>query len=198
MSQPVAIFTPPDDFDAVALARSTRKALKVLLPWCRLSNSYVSFTPRFATFFEASYSSELTFTGSISTQALAYAKAIGFSVVAAQNGFDVAEEAVSLGNLIPISTEDQHKRYLEGMLELAKKGHDNASKTLQTFRGVREKVLAVCRLFLCDPLVLTLSGQLLQKVEPGHEKVEFKFSIHVDDQSMSILLHLCCYTYSLQ
>ena len=80
-------------------------------------------------------------------QARAYVNAIDFSVVAAQNGFTVAEEAISLRDLIPISTPDELRHYLERMLNLAKKDHDNANKTLQRFRDVRYNVFTVCRLF---------------------------------------------------
>ena len=155
-------------------------------------------TPNSQLFFEASYSSEFTFAGAISTQAVAYVNAIGLSVAAAQNGFTVAEEAISLGEHIHKRTPEELKTYLVGMLRWARKGRDNANETCQTFRDVRQKVLAVCRWFLCCLLVLICSGQLLQKVEPGHENVEFKFSIHDNDQSMSMFLHLCYYTYSLQ
>jgi len=194
----VATFSPPDDFDAVALARSTDRALQVLLPWCQVHKSYVSSTPQFAVFLEALYSSELTFAGDIAAQAFAYVEAIDFSVVAAQNGFTVAEDAISLGDLIPISTPNQHQGYLEGMLKLARDGRNNAAKTLQTFRDVRKNVLAVCRLFLCCLLVLTCSGQLLRDVEPRHDEVEFKFSIHVNGQSMTILPSLYRYAHSEQ
>jgi len=198
MSQPVATFSPPDDFDAVALARSTNRALQVLLPWCQVHKSYASFTPQFAIFIEALYSSELTFAGDIAAQALAYVEAIHLSVVAAQNGFTVAEEAISLGDLIPISIPNQHQSYLEGMLTLARDGRNNATKTLQTFRDVRQKVLAVCRLFLCPSLVFTCSGQLLKKVKPEHEAVVFDFYIHINGRSMAISLYLYRYAHSEQ
>ena len=96
------------------------------------------------------HSSKLTFAGNIATHALAYVEAIGFSVVAAQKGFTVAEEAISFGELIDMSTPDQHHGYLAGMLDLAKEGHRNAAKTLETFRDVRKNVLAVGRLLFCS------------------------------------------------
>jgi len=192
----MATFDPPDEFNAEALARSADRALKVLLPWCQLPNSYVSFTPQFAIFIEASYRSELPFARDVAAQARAFVEAIDFSVVAAQNGLTVAEEDMS--DLIPIGTPDQLQSCLEGMLDFAKNGYDDANTTLQMFRGVRHNVLAVCRLFFCCPLVLTCSGQLLREVEPGHEEVESKFSIYVNGPSMSISLHLYRYTHSLQ
>jgi len=187
--------SPPEEFDAVALARSTDAAPKVLWPWCQLHNSYVPFHTPIRKFSYALYSSDLPFASAISAQARIYVNAINFSVVAVQLGFTIAEEAISLRDLIPVSTPNQHQSHLTGMLELARDGHNNATKALQMFRNVRRDVLAVCCLFFCRPLVLNCSGQLLRGVEPGHEEVEFKFSIHVNGQSMSkVCPSLCIYT----
>ena len=105
----------------------------------------------------ASYSSDLPFTRDITAQALAYVEAIDLSVVAAQLGFTVAEEAILLDNATS-STLDERNSYIEGMLNLAQQGHDIAAETLQTFRDVRKNVLAVGHLFLCCHLVFTCSG----------------------------------------
>jgi hypothetical protein len=146
-------------------------------------------TPNSHFFLEASYSSDLPFAKDIFAQARAYVNAIDFSVVAAQLGFTIAAEAISLEDLIPDSTPDELRHYLEGMLDFAKDGYDNANKTLETFRNVRRDVHAVGRFFFCCPLVFTCSGQLLEKIKPEHDTVMFEFSIHVDGESKSISLH---------
>jgi hypothetical protein len=102
-----------------------------------------------------------TFAKDIAAQALAYVGAIDFSIVAAQNGFNVTEEAIALGELIPISSPDQLQSYLVGMLKLAKHGHSNASKTLHTFRDVRQIVFAVGQLLLSYPFAFSFSSSAL-------------------------------------
>jgi hypothetical protein len=81
-------------------------------------------------------------------QALAYVGAINISMDAAQNGFTIAVEAISLSERIPTTPSDQHQSYLIGMLRLAQDGRSNAAKTLQMFRDVRKNVLAVRHVFL--------------------------------------------------
>jgi hypothetical protein len=96
--------------------------------------------------------------GDIAAQALAYVEAINFSVDAAQNGFTIAVEAITLIELIPHTPSDQHQSYLMGMLQLAQDGHNNAAKTLQMFRNVRTNVLAVCDLFLRYSIIFICSA----------------------------------------
>ena len=194
----MATFNYPDEFNAEALARSADRALQVLLPWTQLGKWYVSFASQFANFLEASYSSELAFAGEITALALSCVEAIDFSVVGARNGFAIVEEAIMLGDLHRNSNPDHHQSYLAAMLELAKGCHDNANTTLLAFRDLRVNVFKVCRLFLCFPLVLTCSGQLLKSVTHAYEMVMSEFSIHNNGQSMSGSLHLYCYTHSLQ
>jgi len=191
----MATFSPPDEFDAVALARSMDKALKILLPWCQLPNSYVSFTPQFVIFLEASYSFEFPFVGDIAALALSCVEAIKFSVVGARNGFAIVEETIILGDLNRNSTVDEHQSYLAGMLVLGKDFCKNAAEMVQRFRDVRSDIFEVCCLFLCCPLVLTCSDQLLRNVGPEHERVEFECSIHINGRSMSISLLLYRYAH---
>jgi hypothetical protein len=127
----------------------------------------------------------------IAAQALDYVGAIDLSVDAAQKAYSVAEEAVSLGALIPKSTLDEHQRYLVGMLELARNGHNIAVKTLQKFKGVREHVHAVGQLFFVYSPALSCCGQLLKQIKPENEGVIFEFAIYLNGRSMSVRLHLC-------
>jgi hypothetical protein len=102
------------------------------------------------------HSSRLSFASDIVEQARKYTKAIDLSVVAAQKAYTVAGEVLTLAEVIPLSTPEEHQRYLVGMVEYAKDGHDAVNRTLETFRGVRADILAVSRLFFfCHALVLT-------------------------------------------
>jgi hypothetical protein len=86
------------------------------------------------------HSSRLPFTNDIVRQARKYTDAIDLSVVAAQKAYTIAEDALSLARLIPTSTPNQHQRYLEGMLELARDGHGTVMRTLGTFKNVRADI----------------------------------------------------------
>jgi hypothetical protein len=146
-------YTAPEEVQyAVALAKSIGRAIQILTPWCQVRNSYVFFTHQLSIHFLDILDS--TVAGDIAAQALAYFEAINFSVDAAQNGFTAAVEAISLSELIPITSPDQHKSYLAGMLQLAQNGHNNTAKTLQMFRDIHKNVLEVCCLFLYYVLFL--------------------------------------------
>ena len=151
--------SPPEEFDAVALARSTDAAPKVLWPWCQLHNLYVPFHTPIRKFSYALYSSDLPFASAISAQARIYVNAIDFSVVAVQLGFTTAEEAISLRDLIPVSTPNYHQSHLTGMLELARDGHNNATKALQMFRNVRIEMFS--QYVVCSSVALSSSTVLV-------------------------------------
>ncbi|KAF8153808.1 hypothetical protein B0H34DRAFT_719215 [Crassisporium funariophilum] len=113
---------PPTDVNLDDLAQATLLAFELLAPWCRLH--YASLALQ-----------------SISEQALQYVKAIDFSVVAAQQGFMIADEAISFAELLPHSSPKDHHEYLLGMLAIADRGQQSAKLTVEKFRDVRTTVL---------------------------------------------------------
>jgi hypothetical protein len=137
----------PERCDVDALAKSTIRSLDLLIPWCQPSDTYVCRTSHSYVCSQKPHSPKLRFASEVVQQAHKYAEAIDLSVVAAQKAFTVAEEAISLGELIPTSTPDEHQSYLVDMLELAREGRETATKTLETFRDVRTDVESVGRLF---------------------------------------------------
>ncbi|KAF8153795.1 hypothetical protein B0H34DRAFT_809463 [Crassisporium funariophilum] len=119
-------FKAPEGIDLDALAKSTSLALALLVPWCKSDNqSYNALRP-------------------ISEQARAYVRAIDCSVVAAQQGYNVAEDAVTLCKSIRAQTSQQElDAYAKSMVELAKNGHSKAKEALDQFRTVRKDILAL-------------------------------------------------------
>jgi hypothetical protein len=79
----------------------------------------------------------------IVTRSLEYVGAINLSIAAAQAGFTVAEEVISLADIISTSTVPERLAYLKGMWELVKEARTNAENTHQTFRNIRQEVYSV-------------------------------------------------------
>jgi len=83
---------------------------------------------------------------SIKTQALHYVKAVDHSIIAAQHGYTIAEEALGFAELIEARNtvnEAVRQDYLRGMLETARRGEENANIALEKFRDVRKTVSKV-------------------------------------------------------
>ncbi|KDR78081.1 hypothetical protein GALMADRAFT_245068 [Galerina marginata CBS 339.88] len=123
MDQVLAFLESPRDLDTVALARSTEKALQIIMPWCQMQNV-----------------SELVVAKDIHNQALVYAQAIDFSVGAASMGFAIAEDALTLVEFIPQTTDEERQEFLEGIKELAQKGLANAKEAMKGFVNVRTTI----------------------------------------------------------
>ena len=75
---------------------------------------------------------------SIASQAQKYVRAIDCSVTAAQHGFNIATEALTLAEMIPKSTEKEHQAYLVGMMAMVLQGQGNAQQAYDSFRSVRK------------------------------------------------------------
>ncbi|KDR78018.1 hypothetical protein GALMADRAFT_138176 [Galerina marginata CBS 339.88] len=105
------------------LADSTFLAFKLLRPWCELESDYSSIA-----------------LNSIKCQAQAYVRAIDFSIMAAQHGFNIAEEVLNFASFIDEGTEVDRQEYLIGMLDIARRGEQNAVRSHNSFRDVRVKV----------------------------------------------------------
>jgi hypothetical protein len=73
-------------------------------------------------------------------------------LVAAQSGFTFAEEAITLGELIPSSDTKQQQRYINSMLKLAEEGRGHAADALEQVRDIRMKVYEVCCFSFCGDL----------------------------------------------
>ncbi|KAF8160640.1 hypothetical protein B0H34DRAFT_344990 [Crassisporium funariophilum] len=129
---PLAHPQSPSDLDK--LAESTQSAFKLLVPWCRGKNLPSALAP-------------------ISRQAILYVQAIDFSIVASQQGFTIAEDALSLstilkesGPVVDANTEVDLQEYLRGMLDLATKGHNMAIEAMEKFRGVSQTMRELLRI----------------------------------------------------
>jgi hypothetical protein len=74
-----------------------------------------------------------------------YAKAIDFSVAAAQDGFTVAEEALALVEYIEEATPEERKDFLLEMRKFSRKGREKASEAHERFVGVGRTIQEVPR-----------------------------------------------------
>ncbi|KAF4623075.1 hypothetical protein D9613_002353 [Agrocybe pediades] len=116
----IVVLNAPEIPELKALANSTSQSLKVLRPWCKAEHTSIALR-------------------SIKLQAQTYTKAIDFSIIAAEQGHTIAEEALGFAeNIDHVSfSEDQRQAYLRQMLEMAYKGESNAHKAHEKFREVR-------------------------------------------------------------
>jgi len=73
-----------------------------------------------------------------------YTRAIDYSVEAAYQGFTVAEDALSLAQLIQETTPEERTEFLKGMQEFAQRGHLKADEAHKRFMGVRTTIETVC------------------------------------------------------
>lgn len=81
-------------------------------------------------------------------QAQSYVKAIDYSIVAAQIGFNIAEEAINFFKVVESRTSEADlTSYLAGMWNMALNGHHNAQLALDEFKGVRTTIETVCIFF---------------------------------------------------
>lgn len=104
---------------------------------------------------------------SIKLQAQSYTKAIDFSIIAAEQGHTIAEEALGFAKNIDEAgfSDEERQSYLRGMLDMAYRGERNAQKAHEKFREVRstlERVSAFCYMNNGDHLLLS---SLLEKPE---------------------------------
>ena len=81
-------------------------------------------------------------------QAQSCVKAIDYSIVAAQIGFNIAEEAINFSKVVEARTSEADlTNYLAGMWNMAINGHQNAKLALDEFKCVRTTIEAVCIIF---------------------------------------------------
>lgn len=81
--------------------------------------------------------------GPIRTQAYEYAKAVDFSITAAQNGFDFCEDILAYAEDFDVTDEAVRQEALQDLWELAKQGSENAHRASWSFRGTRQTVSKV-------------------------------------------------------
>ena len=85
-----------------------------------------------------------------------YGGAIVLSISSAQVMFTVANEAKSLFDALRDGvTQDEIKKYLTGMSNLAQGGLEEIKKTLDVFRNVRADVISASTLVIVQELTLT-------------------------------------------
>lgn len=83
-------------------------------------------------------------------QAQSYIEAIDYSIIAAQNGFNIAEEAINFSKVAEARTSEADlTNYLVGMWNMALDGHRNAQLALDKFKDARTTIEAVCIAVLC-------------------------------------------------
>jgi len=136
-------FGTPGPIDPVKMANDTEKALKLLRPWWGLDNKdpYVlnqwSMTTRINPY-SLSNPRSLAAYIPISELASSYVRAIDSSVLAAQQGYNVSEDALQLANSLGNkSSPAEQKQYANSMLTLAHCAYKRAEKALQRFRDIR-------------------------------------------------------------
>ncbi|KAF8149924.1 hypothetical protein B0H34DRAFT_731754 [Crassisporium funariophilum] len=109
------------------LATSTKLALEVLAPWCKIKHP----------------SSPAVL--AICQEIKSYIRAINFSIKASQEGFNLAEEALLLADHLK-KPEQEHagklkvarQKYAKSIYELAVKGRKMAVESMNKFRDVRQ------------------------------------------------------------
>jgi len=89
----------------------------------------------------------------IASHAQEYVKAIEFSVIATQNGYNIATEALHLTEMSSDMSDIQtltagKQRYLE-LMDRAREGQNGAKQALQRFRDVRVVLGRVRSFHLC-------------------------------------------------
>jgi len=80
----------------------------------------------------------------ISEQARLFVRAICFSANAAQQGYNIAEDAIMLsGYLSNQASKKTRNECAQKMVVCAKDAYDRANKSLQKFRTIRQNMLKV-------------------------------------------------------
>jgi hypothetical protein len=99
---------------------------------------------------------------SIVDQARTYVRAIDYSIVAAKNGFTIAQQAIVLAKILEEPgtqiTDKECDEYLSGLVRLASEGQKNAMKAVNDFRDVRVTIEAVRIRIACHPSLFFLTG----------------------------------------
>jgi len=80
----------------------------------------------------------------IPEQARSYVRAIDSSVLSAQQGYNISEDALQLSKSINQSPAANQQEFAVSMLGLAVRAQDKASVSLEQFRSVRKDLLKVC------------------------------------------------------
>ena len=83
----------------------------------------------------------------IQEQAVAYARAINSSVEAAHLGFAMAEDALTLIEMLPSTSMEERREYFEGLKNIAQKGYSLAVASKKAFHNVRSTVEIVRAFF---------------------------------------------------
>ncbi|KAF9555962.1 hypothetical protein CPC08DRAFT_820739 [Agrocybe pediades] len=122
----LAILDSTKEFDTVALARSTQKAIEIIMPWCQMEAS----------------STTVAISQEIRNQVQVYARAIDTSVEAAQMGFTIAEDAISLVESIKDSETkpEERREFLDGIISFTAQGLEKAKEARKGFLEVRTTV----------------------------------------------------------
>ena len=80
----------------------------------------------------------------IAEQARSYVRAIDSSVLSAQQGYNISEDALQLSKWMLENPMANHEGLALSMLRLAVCAQDKASVSLEQFRSVRQALLKVC------------------------------------------------------
>jgi len=79
----------------------------------------------------------------ISEQARSYICAIDSSVLSAQQGYNISEDALQLATSMNENPTVNHEEFAISMLELAVRAQRKAGASLEQFRSVRQALLKV-------------------------------------------------------
>ncbi|KAF8890809.1 hypothetical protein CPB84DRAFT_1849062 [Gymnopilus junonius] len=112
---------PPGDVNLDQLAELTAKSLQVLQPWCNAEHQSDALKK-------------------IAHQAHTYTEAIHFSISAAQQGYNVANDALTLSQSVNSGekTKEELGEFAYSMLKLGQEAFSKAQECLNKFRNVRQ------------------------------------------------------------
>jgi len=80
----------------------------------------------------------------ISEQARTYVRAIDSSVLSAQQGYNISEDALQLSKSINKNPKANHEEFAVSMLGLAVRAQEKANVSLEQFRSVHQALFKVC------------------------------------------------------
>ena len=150
MSDSLATFCPPDKhLDLKAIGQSAIVALTLIKPWCRIDSDrsverYCSSTNFTSDACDSIWSSSVI-KQSIAIQARKYVGAIEYSVVAAQEGYNIADHALQLSASLQRkgSSSTERELFAQNMIVHSNNAYLKASRAVDKFRICRQAILPV-------------------------------------------------------
>lgn len=146
------LLSPPHVNDLTTLAESALRSFPLLerwyqaREWCVILSTYLFLTISYALSRSLHHPLVKSIINRIIEQADLYQRAIDLSLDTAQDGYNLADDAITLCETIAEGgTPTEHlASFVTGMLEIAEKAHERVTLTNSAFRDVRGGLLKVC------------------------------------------------------